>query len=218
MIKIDKAITPQYLAQFSSEPLDIKEPFHDSKIKRRLKSDLYREQKGLCAYCMSRISVEDNVIEHIKPKSNFKYKDLSRKYSNLVLTCKHMGGTNTHCDESKKENELGYVPLVLFSEVEKYIKYDKDGTIIGQNLQLNNDLNSYKLLNLNGTTYLKRNRREVIRNLEVIINDFILLNKNRVKIRNELCKLLRNEVKADILTPYSGVLRYVINEYLKIIK
>jgi len=126
MIKITKSQCPKRLLKYARhEPLDINEPFKDREVKEIIKNSLLKEQRYICAYCMTRITFEKMVIEHIEPKSNSK--KLARTYSNLLATCNN---SDNHCDKSKEDKKLLIAnPLTLFDENENAINYLRDGSI-----------------------------------------------------------------------------------------
>ena len=73
-----------------------------STVKDDLKKSLLEEQGYLCAYCMSRISLEKMKIEHFLPQSV--YPSESLEYSNLLAVCRGYEGEcsqNQTCDTKK---------------------------------------------------------------------------------------------------------------------
>ncbi len=72
---------------------------------KSLREQLYKEQRGLCCYCMQKIALNNSTIEHFLPQSIFSENEVD--YFNLYLACLHSKGkskTNYHCDIIKGNN------------------------------------------------------------------------------------------------------------------
>jgi len=126
-----------------------------STVKDDLKKSLLEEQGYLCAYCMSRISLEKMKIEHFLPQSV--YPSESLEYSNLLAVCRGYEGEcsqNQTCD-TKKSNQIITINPLNLDHVNN-TTYFRDGTINSNSYQ--NDLD--KILNLN-LFKLKNNRKNV---------------------------------------------------------
>lgn len=125
-------------------------------VKYDLKKSLLEEQGYLCAYCMSRISLENMKIEHFQPQSL--YSELSLCYLNLFAVCK---GNEGQCSEmqtcdKKESNEI--ISISPLNEIHiNNITYSNDGTI--NSTSHHNDLHT--ILNLN-LKRLKQNRKKVL--------------------------------------------------------
>lgn len=79
----------------------------DYESKQELRKSLYKEQGGLCAYCMKRLSNEfdrnvltRNKIDHIKPRESCTRNE-RMDYNNMVLCCSGTTFGITHCDTHK---------------------------------------------------------------------------------------------------------------------
>lgn len=127
----------------------------DALDKGPIQKALFREQHGLCAYCMRRLPTEGKVrIEHIKPVSAFPQEALS--YENWAGVCD--GGEtskveeNLHrvlcCDAAKKESEIS-IDVYDSKQITK-IRYHKDGRIYTypEDSVMEHDIN--EVLRLNG--------------------------------------------------------------------
>ena len=193
--------------------------------KDAIRSQLLREQKGICAYCMRRIhNNEHTVIEHLKPIDGFSDEALS--YDNMVACCD--GGSNLAvkphtlcCDASKGNTEITISPYNT-EHMEK-IRYDRKGRIYiyPEDRILSNDIN--RALKLNGeidndgtfindtATRLVYGRRQAYRNYEVFIKG---LTKKKKNIKNALLKKEHEILSAKEYPEYAGVWLYFIRKKL----
>lgn len=134
--------------------------YHDN---GELHESLVKEQRGLCCYCMSRITTDTVRIEHWHCQSDDSHDDLD--YINMLGVCN--GGEGRlpsgmfHCDKSKGNRPIKFNPANPADHIEQRIYYSMDGTIASQDEEFNADLNSKNKLNLN-QFYLKNNRKGVI--------------------------------------------------------
>jgi uncharacterized protein (TIGR02646 family) len=131
-----------------------------------------KEQGGICAYCMQRISEAwdkdlnkfKTEIEHYKSPPT--YSDIPKQDQDLCPVCNGNQGNPQHllhCDKSKDTiKNKKYLPLTINPLLEysiQKIKYRKDGTIYSDDKVIDRDLEI--VLNLNEQT-LKNNRKEAI--------------------------------------------------------
>jgi len=141
--------------------------------KIEIQRQLLQEQKGLCAYCMSRISINEGmrprmIIEHIKCRTN--YTDLQLDYENMLGVC--LGGSDNkfrqaHCDKSKDSSSSHYDiqtlnPLKV--NVESFIQFIETGTMLSLNKDISVD-KDIEALNLN-EEFLRINRGQILRELK----------------------------------------------------
>ena len=156
-----------------------------STVKDDLKKSLLEEQGYLCAYCMSRISLEKMKIEHFLPQSV--YPSESLEYSNLLAVCRGYEGEcsqNQTCDTKKSNGIISINPLNK-THINN-ITYSNDGTI--NSTSYHNDLHTILNLNLNS---LKNNRKKVLDDFkQKIYNRFKnkSMNKDTIKIMIEKYK------------------------------
>ncbi|TAF73984.1 MAG: TIGR02646 family protein [Bacteroidetes bacterium] len=132
---------------------------------------LIKEQYYLCAYCQSKITIDNSSIEHVIPKSlNL---ELSTNYHNLVAVCKNQikdENGRLHCD--KEKGSLPIVPYIFYSNSDvnigvnnNYFRASNDGSIITKDNK--NEIEYFQIksfvdiLNLNHTT-LKNKRKSAI--------------------------------------------------------
>ncbi len=126
-----------------------------------LRAALVDEQRGLCCYCMRRISEDGGKmkIEHWHCTS--RYPDEELDYGNLLGACK--GGEGSpygvqHCDTRKANRDLQWNPADPRRRIEERIKYGADGTIRSTDATFDDQLND--VLNLN-VSHIKDRRRAV---------------------------------------------------------
>ncbi len=110
-----------------------------SQVKAEIRSSLFREQRGLCAYCMCRINSDSSsIIEHFFPRSECVGAKayLRLDYSNLLLCCNSKQKLNSDhsslsCDRSKADTVLRHVPNPASGvDVQSLISYEPDGTLV----------------------------------------------------------------------------------------
>jgi len=138
-----------------------------------LKTSLLKEQGGICAYCMQRISLDLNEkfkpkieVEHIKSQINHPAKSLD--YNNMVGVCNGNVGGKEHCDKSKKSNDLKKL-IPTDRNCENLITYSRSGEIKS-----------------------KSNNREVVKDLNEILN---LNNQNLIDNRKLTIDLIVDNIK-----------------------
>jgi uncharacterized protein (TIGR02646 family) len=137
--------------------------FNNYQDKQGLRDSLVAEQRGLCAYCMSRIVADEKLmkVEHWQSQASFPERQLD--YPNLLGVC--LGGKGRapkaqHCDTRKGDMVLSRNPSDAAHNVEQHIKYDPDGTIRSTDPVFDGELNS--VLNLNKAPWLKENRKAAL--------------------------------------------------------
>ena len=163
MIRIHKRQPPTSLTQYRRECLDslnrgVIHLLDDFLMKGSLRRQLAEEQGYLCAYCLQRISADplDTKIEHVIAQTLQPLKQLD--YDNLLLCCKGNEGQSEnhhHCDTKKKDMEIKYNPA-SYPNIEDTIRYKRNGTIISDDQEWDQQLND--VLNLNETR-LRENRK-----------------------------------------------------------
>lgn len=164
---IVKSIEPRELVEHRATPgADF-----DGCPKESIRDSLIAEQKGLCAYCLSRISPDWNQIlrkckteiEHYR--SQDANPDLHLTYTNLLGVCHGNAGQGKHkfhCDKSKDllENKPK-LPLTLnplYQSCERITCFDRQGRINSDDPVIRKDI---EVLNLNEQA-LVNNRKAVI--------------------------------------------------------
>ena len=100
-----------------------------------LREQLYREQRGLCCYCMQRITKDNSNIEHFLPQQAFIENQVD--YYNLYLVCRRSRGLvkeNQHCDIAKADyligKFIGYFNPQTGKKCQDFFQYTDDGYIL----------------------------------------------------------------------------------------
>ena len=220
MIYIEKLPEPQELLQCKREGI---ENYYDLRSPERtaIKEQLYREQKGLCAYCMRRLKKESMQIEHYIPQHSEEgeYRsELSIDYHNMLGVCPGGKGPTASrkndltCDQHRGNVSLTVDPLKRDS-VEK-IKYSTDGKIYSDDPDIDKDLD--QTLNLNCVSArLKENRKAAMDKFTAII---MKEHGKKPLSKNEWNKLKSHYYDGDKdgnRIEYAGIILYTIEKKLR---
>ena len=156
---IVKAAEPQSLTEHRART---NSDFDNYPGKDDLRHALFREQQGLCCYCMNRIRPErvSMKIEHWKNQRRFLSEQLN--YRNLLGAC--LGGEgkpphHQHCDTRKGDNDLKWNPANPTHHIQTRVRYELDGSIYSNEADFNEQLNDVLNLNL---PKLKNNRKTLL--------------------------------------------------------
>jgi uncharacterized protein (TIGR02646 family) len=95
---------------------------------------LEHEQNCLCIYCESKISIDNSHIEHVKPKAQGRFPELTFVYDNLTVSC---NGTSHNQEDDiakyscghKKEDEYDekrFLDPTKVKDIRDYFVYDCD--------------------------------------------------------------------------------------------
>jgi uncharacterized protein (TIGR02646 family) len=126
-----------------------------------LRDALTKEQRGLCCYCMSRISTSMGMrVDHWQSQSEFQGKQLD--YSNLLGVCMGNQGQpyrSQHCDTRKGKRPLSRNPARPDHAIDAVIRFEFDGCVVSTDPAFDTELN--EVLNLN-LAFLKNNRKAVL--------------------------------------------------------
>lgn len=130
---------------------------------------LWKEQNGLCAFCMQQIQEAKSdkmLIEHFYPED--KYLDLLLEYRNYLGVC--LGGKKGlkdlyHCDKSKKNIEISICPHD--KTMMEQIKFASDGSVFTGNDQYDYEINEVLRLNLE---HLRKERKAIITATQKILS------------------------------------------------
>ena len=157
MRQISKGAEPNSLTEHRAAPHSSYANYQD---KGTLRAALVAEQRGLCCYCMGRISAEQSKmkIEHWQCVARYPHEQLN--YRNLLGAC--MGGEGKesgvqHCDTKKADRDLRWNPADPEHRIEMRIGYGADGTIQSKDTAFDRQLND--VLNLN-IRHIKNARKE----------------------------------------------------------
>lgn len=180
--------------------------------KGALRAALVAEQRGLCCYCMGRISTEwgKMKIEHWQCVAH--YPDEQLNYRNLLGAC--MGGEGKesgvqHCDTRKGDRDLRWNPADSEHHIEGRIEYGADGTIRSRDATFNRQLND--VLNLN-VSHIKNARKEAHNAVASWWRN--LRRRNTPVSRSRLEANIRKLSDAPIMGAYSPVAIWWLNRRL----
>lgn len=130
--------------------------------KDELRAALVKEQRGLCCYCMGRISASSTrmKIEHWRCQSL--HPELELSYENILGAC--LGGDGQppderHCDTRKGDQTLKWNPAMTAARVGQRIRYEPDGTIAADDAEFHRQLDVVLGLNIPG---IKKRRWAVL--------------------------------------------------------
>lgn len=146
---VHKLETPQFFLDDTKNFTkwdDYDENYETREKRRRLRSYLLEnEQFSLCIYCESKIELDNSHVEHIKPKDENLYPELTFSYPNLAASCQG----NAHAELAKEgelqpESTCGHKKSNEFSEglflcphtksnIGSYFKYCRDTGVIQPN-------------------------------------------------------------------------------------
>ncbi len=154
MIHIQKKEEPEFLTEYKQKnpsatyDTDSFKAYHSL-----LREKLVKEQKGLCAYCCSKITTETSHNEHIEPRhmKNGAASKRSLDYGNLVASCNSGSTCGIH-----KSNEYDPAKFVspIDEECERAFSYDPDGYMNGDEYTISLlNLNSYELMRARNAVY-----------------------------------------------------------------
>ena len=179
MIYIQKNEEPKWLSLYKkNNPTATYDTESFNSLKNELRKELLKEQHYLCAYCCSRIGIENSHNEHIEPRNP---KDgISRKslaYSNIIASC-----NNTNTCGRRKKNEYNPEKFIspLNPKCEDIFTYYPDGIVEG-------DQYTIDLLNLNAYE-LREARKAVYRTIMALDLDIetieLIYSKNSEQLQS----------------------------------
>ena len=183
--------------------------------KETLRLALVDEQRGICCYCMARISAGNDSmkIEHWRCRERYPLEELT--YGNLLGACRGGEGQPLrlqHCDTRKADNDIRWNPAESAHHIESRVRYELDGTIRSDDGVFDAELNNVLNLNL-----------PLIRNSRKAIYTGILewFQRERSRIRGAVprerlqCEQERYLVGTAILAPYSQVAVWILEQKLR---
>ena len=130
--------------------------------KPALRKALAHEQRGLCCYCMGRISSDRTgmKVEHWRSQTVYPDDDLS--YQNLLGACQGGSGKPRalqHCDTRKGEDDIRWNPANPNHYIEQRVRFEENGSIRSDDPQFDGQIDNVLNLNL---PWLSNNRKEVL--------------------------------------------------------
>lgn len=183
----------------------------EASVKKSLKEQLLKEQKGVCAYCMTRIGLDTMKVEHYLPQT--KYPALQLDYTNLLAVCRggsEQRGLELTCD-TKKGNQQLQVLNPLQAPTLETLYYHEDGTMDATNQQVVEDIT--QVLNLNAKSrYFASNRQNVWQHIITRA-----MTKKELWTRKEIEKrlaILKGQ-QTGVATPHSAMAIWRLERRLK---
>ena len=159
MRTIQKGAEPPSLTAYRQSP---GANYCDYRPKDDLRETLVREQRGLCCFCMGRItpSIGGMKIAHWRSQTGHPAEQLV--YGNLLGACKGGEGQRPeaqHCDTRQGNRDLSRNPAHPAHRVGELAKYLGDGSITADDTDFERDLTEILGLNL---AWLKNNRKALL--------------------------------------------------------
>jgi len=208
---IQKVETPQF---FKNNSIGVSTWNEYKASKKPLREYILKhEQNDLCVYCESQVTSSNSSshIEHIRPKAQDKYPELTFEYTNLTVSCNgncHIvdDNVNHNCEHRKDKVDTPFCETKFLNPVElknirDYFKYDIDeGTILASS---KNELKANYMidtLELNSSNSGLKKARKIA--LEVFRDDFKKLKDIRQKKELIIRELNKEE------RPFISFLRY----------
>ncbi|CAI0904874.1 retron system putative HNH endonuclease [Serratia proteamaculans] len=117
-------------------------------VKDSIRLSLLQDQGHLCAYCMSRITIDNMKVEHWACQADNPIRQLD--YSNLLGCCKGGEGdrfVNQTCDSRKGNKPLKFNPSRLRDRINTIIVYGGQGNIYSTDKEFSEQIDT--VLNLN---------------------------------------------------------------------
>lgn len=146
MIRVIKGPPPTVLVEYLALPPPPPRSYGHFGGKAVARDELWKEQRGLCCYCMRRIEASSAQIEHREPQTGHADNDLNWK--NLFAVCDGGSGRRLreqHCDERKKNIKIKVD--MLKENLESLIDYTRSGRISARVEDWSRDID--ETLNLN---------------------------------------------------------------------
>jgi len=156
MRNIVKGAEPKSLEEHRHAAVASYESYED---KQGLRTSLVAEQRGLCCYCLSRIVADPYKMKVAHWQSQTSFPERQLHYSNLLGACLGSEGKPPHlqhCDTRKGDQAFSMNPADPNHDVERTVRYDKDGSIRSIDSAFDREIN--EVLNLN-SPFLKSNRK-----------------------------------------------------------
>lgn len=195
----------------------------NGKDKQKIRENLVKEQRGLCAFCGSRI--KDGALQmkiaHWYPQKAKGGSAHCLNYMNLLGAC--LGGEGRpeheqHCDTYQKNKLLEKNPANPDDDIESFIVFDfGTGEIRSTNPKLDSDLGSYNvktgkyregILNLN-LAWLRNNRKGVLNGFKATLGQ---KNLSKSQIRKYLTYW--DGIQSGTLKEYAPVVAYWLRKRL----
>lgn len=192
-------------------------------VLKDVREQMWKEQRGLCAYCMKKIDAPSVVrVEHCRPRHP---KDEQKHDKKATLDFKWMLGVcygnslvrgvdpeDKTCDAHRGNTELTVNP---FDEVSvRKIKYKADGSIYSDDVQINEDVTETLNLNCQALSLPEIRKNVLMEEKKRIVNK--CKGKGHDAYKRELERTYAKLVEERNLTPYCGIIISWLESKLKI--
>jgi len=177
--------------------------------KDEVRGALLAEQRGICCYCMQRITEQQMKVEHYLAQS--RHREASLAWSNLLAACS--GGEGGPVDQHTCDTKKGNASLRLDprnANVARNLHYLVDGTITSDDEPEKFDLNEH--LNLN-VERLKENRKRVYDALKDYLRK--QLGSNRSWTKHQLEKELEKVRSKRPFNNFMGAQEYWLLKFIR---
>ena len=155
MIYIDRPKeAPEFWREFCDKNKIVYDELENTEAGRNIRHKLrdynIEQQHGLCAYCCRKISIDNSLNEHIKPRGCSEYSKFSMDYDNIVSCCDKREDDSTCSHHKGNEYDERLFVSPLNEECESHFQYAPNGQVFSSSkegqytIDLLN-LNSYKL-------------------------------------------------------------------------
>ena len=215
MLTIEKQNIPPLLVEYKAKPNAIYDGPDFTPVKQAIRLQLVQEQKGLCAYCMRRISASATGMKVEHWKSQKVHLTLQLDYQNLLGVCLGHEGQSPKsqtCDTRKGDLELKFNPSLRAHAIFSKVYYESaDGSIRSADSEFDHEIGAEtgSVLNLNHQL-LKLNRKAVLSALQDSLN-IKSGNRSKAEIQRKIDDILQKSTFQE----YAGVLLYFLRKYLQ---
>ena len=220
---IQKGSAPESLIKYAKNKNAYYDGYPD---KDDIREQLLKEQGYLCGYCMKRLKSPREVkIEHIQPQSKLKEEPREAlDYSKMLGVCygneiregnkkkRHL--KELTCDAHRKNRELKVADPHKRSRIEK-IRYESDGRITSDDIELKKDLEDTLNLNYNGeAVFLMENRKEVLNACKEKMKRMKERGQWTKPFLKKILKEYEEPNESGYLKPYSGIAIWYLKKRL----
>lgn len=218
MVVIKKEATPRSLVEFQRKE---GASYSNADFPRKdVCHALLREQGGLCAYCMARITESNIQIEHWVPQKCEYYEDqytqeecdeLAIDYRNMLGVCSGGEGRaykNTTCDEHRKNFWIKIDPHRQW--MIDSLQYKRDGTILSTDRDIEYDIS--ETLNLNEEILRANRQRAWQACMQVMQKQRRSGTWTKAMIGRQIARYEGRDEEGNRL-PYAGIVLYWLKKY-----
>lgn len=176
----------------------------DDNVRRMVRSKLIIEQKGLCAYCCCRITIDSSRNSHLK--SQREHPNQSLAWDNLVASCDYP----RHCDKFQEARSIPLTPLM--ESCEEDLVFTISGRVEGKTDEAKETI---EILNLNERSLVGMRRKAILEFFDANqiqpIEEYRSLDDDIV----EICIALSTEEDQDgNLIPFAPIFSRIMSDLL----